>query len=79
MAARGSVITIPATPQDRAAPADRGRLLKAQQVADELFGGTVSASWVRRHVPNKIRLGHSTVRWYQLDVRAWLESLRTEP
>ena len=57
-------------------PPDRGRLLTAAQVAAELFGGTVSAAWVRRHVPFKLTLGHSTVRWYELDVRAWVESRR---
>lgn len=53
-------------------PADRGRLMTAEQVAAELFSGTVSPAWVRRNVPGKIVLGHSTVRWYELDVRRWL-------
>lgn len=57
-------------------PPARGRLLTAQQVADELLGGNVTAIWVRRHVPGKIRLGHSTVAWYELDVLAWVESRR---
>ena len=57
-------------------PPDRGRLLTAQQVAVELLDGTVSAAWVRRHVPHKVVLGHSTVRWYELDVRAWIASRR---
>jgi hypothetical protein len=58
-------------------PAARGRLLTAAQVAAELFSGTVSPAWVRRHVPGKLVLGHSTVRWYELDVRAWIASRRT--
>lgn len=58
-------------------PPDRGRLLTASQVAAELFSGTVSPAWVRRHVPAKVVLGHSTVRWFELDVRAWQESRRT--
>jgi len=55
-----------------AVPPDRGRLLTAAQVAAELFSGTVSAAWVRRTVPGKLRLGHSTVRYYEHDVRAWI-------
>lgn len=57
-----------------APPPDRGRLLSAQEVA-ELIGG-VSAAWVRRQVPHKLALGHSTVRWYEQDVKAWLERCR---
>ena len=37
----------------------------------------VSAAWVRRHVPHKLELGHSTVRWFEADVRAWLEARRS--
>jgi predicted DNA-binding transcriptional regulator AlpA len=55
-------------------PVDRGRLLKAAEVA-AIIGG-VSETWVRRNVPNKVALGHSTCRWYQADVRAFLESRR---
>ena len=57
-------------------PADRGRLLTAVQVATELFNGSVSAAWVRRNVPHKVVLGHSTVRWYAGDVQAWIHTLR---
>ena len=57
-------------------PADRGRLLTAAQVAAEAFNGTVSAAWVRRNVPHKVVLGHSTVRWYAGDVQAWINTLR---
>ena len=55
-------------------PPDRGRLLKAEEVAD-IIGG-VSQSWVRRKVPHAVKVGHSIVRWYELDVRAWLEANR---
>jgi predicted DNA-binding transcriptional regulator AlpA len=41
-----------------------------------LFSGTVSATWVRRNVPYKVVLGHSTVRWYAADVQAWISTLR---
>jgi hypothetical protein len=58
-------------------PPDRGRLLTAAQVAAELFNQTVSPTWVRRNVPFKIVLGHSTVRWYEVDVRTWLAERRT--
>ncbi len=57
-------------------PAPRGHLLTATQVATEVFNGTVSAAWVRRQVPHKIVLGHSTVRWFEYDVRAWIETQR---
>jgi hypothetical protein len=45
-------------------------------VAADVFSGTVSPSWVRRHVEPKVVLGHSTVRWYRDDARAWLASRR---
>ena len=57
-------------------PPDRGRMLTAEQVAAGVFSGTVSAAWVRRKVPGKLTLGHSTVVWYEYDVRAWLEAQR---
>lgn len=57
-----------------AAPPNRGRLLNAAEVAD-LIGG-VSDAWVRRNVPHKVELGHSTVRWFKDDVLSWLESRR---
>lgn len=57
-------------------PVPRGRLLSAEQVATELLGGAVSEAWVRRHLPHGVRLGHSTVRWFEVDVQAWLEARR---
>ena len=57
-------------------PADRGGLLTATQIAAELFNDSVSAAWVRRNVPHKVILGHSTVRWYAGDVQAWIHTLR---
>jgi predicted DNA-binding transcriptional regulator AlpA len=57
-----------------APPPPRGWLLTARELAD-MIGG-VSAAWVRRHVPHKVVLGHSTVRWYERDVREWLERCR---
>ena len=64
------------TEQSVEPPADPGRLLTAAQVAAELFNGSVSAAWVRRNIPHKVVLGHSTVRWYAADVQAWINTLR---
>ncbi len=58
------------------APPDRGRLMDAETIAREKLAGAVSAKWVRTNAPHKVKLGHSTVRWYERDVDAWLESLR---
>lgn len=55
-------------------PVDRGALLSATAVA-ALIGG-VSAAWVRRTVPHKLTLGHSTCRWFERDVRDWLADRR---
>lgn len=53
----------------------RGRLLTAAQVAEFIFNNTCSPQWVRRTVApeHKVRLGHSTVRWWENDVLAWLD------
>jgi len=52
----------------------KGALLTAEQVAQRI--GSVSQAWVRRNVPYKVQLGHSTVRWFEEDVERWLEELR---
>lgn len=57
-------------------PRDRGPLLSPAQVA-ALIGG-VSPAWVRRMVPGKITLGQRTVRWYEGEVRGWLEAHRQD-
>ena len=57
-------------------PPSRGPLLTAADVA-RLIGG-VSPAWVRRNVPHKITFGHSTVRWFEYDVLAWIEDGREE-
>jgi len=67
-------VSILAFPVPAGPPPDRGRLLRPKDVA-EIIGG-VSEAWVRRRVPFKLDLGHSTVRWYEDDVRAWLEERR---
>ena len=61
---------------DHAPPPDRGPLLTAEQVA-ELIGG-ISPAWVRRNVPHKIPLAYNTIRWYESDVKAWIDSKRSE-
>ena len=43
--------------------------MTATEVA-ELCG--VSPEWVKRNMPHKVTLGHSTVRWYEYDVLEWL-------
>lgn len=57
----------------RLPPPDRGRLLSALEVS-RLTGR--STSWVKAHVPHKVRLGHRSIAWYELDVRQWLETRR---
>lgn len=55
---------------------DGGRLMNARQIADEILGGHVSPEWVRRNVPGKITLGHSTVMWHEDEVWEWVNSRR---
>lgn len=57
-------------------PPDRGRLLSADEVASVCFDGKVTASWVRRNVRPKVKLGHSTVFFYEHDVRRWIADHR---
>lgn len=57
-----------------AIPMPKGPLMSSDAVATELFGGLVSAKWVRSNVPNKVKLGHSTVAFYRDDVLAFIES-----
>jgi hypothetical protein len=57
-------------------PPDRGRFLTAAQVAADVLNGAVSPAWVRRRLPYKVRLGHSTVGWIEADVKAYLERCR---
>jgi hypothetical protein len=57
-------------------PADRGRLMTPTQVAKDKFAGAVTARWVRMHVRPKVRLGHSTVMFYEGDVDAWIATRR---
>jgi hypothetical protein len=74
---RGSILSmVPDAPP--APPPNRGKLMTPEQVALEKFGGHVRAQWVRRNVRPKVRLGHSTVLFYELDVDAWIAARREE-
>ena len=68
-----STLPFPAPPGP---PPNRGRLLTPAQVREII--GDVSEAWVRRNVPFKLSLGHSTCRWYEADVVAWLEERRAK-
>jgi predicted DNA-binding transcriptional regulator AlpA len=56
----------------------RGRLMSAREIAAEIFCGSRSEQWVKRHVAPqyKLRLGHSTVRWWEVHVREWIDRQR---
>lgn len=56
----------------------RGRLMSAEMIAVEFFGDKKRSRWVRKSVAPKrrMRLGHSTVRWYERDVLEWLDGQR---
>lgn len=47
-----------------------------KMVRSEIFHDAVSEWWVRRNVApaKRLRLGHSTVAWYEADVLEWLDS-----
>lgn len=60
----------------RKPPPKKGRLMSAQTVAEEIFGGEVSAKWVLRTVPGKLDLGYNTKMWYEDDVWRWVASHR---
>ena len=49
-------------------PPNRGRLMTAQEIAQKIFRGHRSAEWVRRNLPGKKRMGHSTVMWWEAEV-----------
>ena len=57
-------------------PRNRGRVMNAQQVAHEVFDDLVSPEWVRRNLPNKITMGHSTVWWHEFDVIEYIHSCK---
>jgi hypothetical protein len=54
-------------------PLPGGRLLRAKDIWVQFLDGQLSEWWVRKTVApeKKIKLGHSTVMWYESDVIAW--------
>jgi predicted DNA-binding transcriptional regulator AlpA len=69
---------LPATAEQDKERAGADRLLCAREIVADLFGGTVSDQWVKRIVApdRRLRLGHSTLRWWRSDVQAWLAGHR---
>ena len=61
---------------------DRGMLLSPKSVALIIFPEATKKQlpgkmkWVRKTMPHKLPLGHKTPRWYEADVRWWLEDKR---
>lgn len=57
-------------------PPDRGRLLDADEVWREILHGKLSPQWVKRNVKGadsgRVKLGHSTVLFYEHTVRRWI-------
>lgn len=54
----------------------RGKLLKPEEVVRDYFDGAVSVRWVLKHVRPRVDLARGVVRYYEADVRAWIESRR---
>lgn len=52
--------------------------MRADAIARELFAGEVSAAWVLRRAPHRLKLGHSTVLFYREDIEEWIESMRED-
>jgi hypothetical protein len=59
-------------------PRPASRVLFAGEIRERFFSGRVSEWWVRRNVApaHKIRLGHSTVGWFEADVVQWINDRR---
>lgn len=54
-----------------------GPLCNPSQIAERVFGGNVSARWVREHVPHKYRhpVGRELL-YFETEVREWVTTLR---
>jgi hypothetical protein len=59
--------------------ADRGRLLFAEDVSREIFGGRKSVWWVTHNLPKdgRLKVGRH-VAWFENDIRTWLETRRED-
>lgn len=75
MARRGHLAAVPGGARESGV---HRRLMTAVEISHEIFRGKKSPEWVRKNVPGKITLGHSSVMWYEDDVWAFIESCRTE-
>lgn len=55
-------------------PPNRGPLLDAETVR-RMIGGAdgPSLDWIYANVPHKVKISHRCVRWFEADVKAWLE------
>ncbi len=69
-------IARPSKPVDP--PPDRGRLMNAYHVAEQVYGGARGPKWVLRNVPGKMTMGHRTVMWWEYDVIAWIDSKKDD-
>ena len=52
------------------------RLMTASEIAEEVFRNHKSPEWVRRNLPGKIAIGHSTVMWFEDEAWEWVNSRR---
>lgn len=57
-------------------PPARGRWLTVDDVR-ALLANQVSRDWTYANVPHKVKMSHRCVGWWEYDVLAWLEGLRT--
>lgn len=56
-------------------PPDRGKWLTVDDVR-AMLGNQVSREWVYDNVPNKVKVSHRVVGWWEYDVRDFLEARR---
>ena len=61
--------------QSPAHPKDRGRLLTADEIARDILRDERKRRWVVANIPNRVVVGTRTIRWWERDVYAYLDSL----
>ena len=50
-----------------------GRMMKAEEVAANIFNGNVTPHWIRDNLQaGRVRLGYRTTLWEENAVRRWL-------